>query len=476
MVRQTMLIFLFFIASSVAADKNTPHPVSTAAQGLALAAEPPTVPQVEFVADISVKSRFVEFGDWLYFDGSDASSGDELWSANEFETTLVKDINPGNASSSPKGFTPYKGYLYFSAYEESTGRELWRTNGVETTLVKDFVPGGEGDDTPGSGSSDPGGFTEFNGWLNFKVFMEEVDGGRFTQTNDELWRTNGIDTERFAVLDSSYVLNYRSYELAVFDGNLYFSAREEFATKRVLWRTNGIDPPELFSNLSEPALFYNNVFWYFTEYDGYLYFAADDGVTGTELRRTDGFETELVEDINQVLWSEGDPNSGTQSSLPQSLTVFDGYLYFKATDDINGFQLWRTDGVGTSRMTNFPGRTQYSFYGLTAVSDSLYFTADDVVTGREVWKTDGFDTILVADVYPGGGWSRPTGYYEFAGFVYLQANDGSTGAELFQTDGVDAVLVADINPGGEGSGPWGFIAHGDFLYFGANNGLWRLSA
>jgi ELWxxDGT repeat protein len=244
-----------------------------------------------------------------------------------------------------------------------------------------------------------------------------------------------------------------------------------------LWRTNGIDAPELFSELSEPALFYNNVLWDFTEFDGYLYFAADDGVTGTELRRTNGFETELVEDINQKLWLEGDANSGTRSSLPQSLTVFDGYLYFKATDDISGYQLWRTNGVGTtSRMTDFPGSTQYSFYGLTALSDALYFTADDGITGRELWKTNGFDTILVADIYPGGGWSRPSEYYEFAGFVYLQANDGSTGAELCRTDGIDAVLVADINPGIWGSDPWSLTALGDFLYFGASGGLWRLSA
>jgi ELWxxDGT repeat protein len=255
MVRLTRLIVLLLISSSIA-EKNVQeaklsedeafwirqlldmgsggsmNTIPTQSQSLRtlvktpkasdfLPAERPTVPQVEFVADISVNSRFVDFDEWLYFDGSDGSSGDELWRTNGIDTTLVKDINPGDASSSPRGFTPYKGYLYFSAYEESTGRELWRTNGVETTLVQDFVPGSDGVDTSGSGSSDPGGFTEFNGWLYFKVFIEEADGGRFTQTNDELWRTNGIDTERFAVLDSSYDLNYRSYELAVFDGYLY---------------------------------------------------------------------------------------------------------------------------------------------------------------------------------------------------------------------------------------------------------------
>jgi ELWxxDGT repeat protein len=327
-----------------------------------LPAEPAPVPQVEFVASVAVSGELVEFNDWRYFAGSDGNSGFELWRTNGIDTTLIKDINRGDGSSDPTDFTPFEGYLYFSAYEESTGRELWRTNGAETTLVKDLVPGGDGEDTTGSGSSNPGGFTEFNGWLYLKVFTMEPRGGRFSITTDELWRTNGVDMERFMVVESSYVLYYHSYELAVFNGYLYFSAFED-STGRELWRTDGIDAPELFADInpgqgsSEPPLF-RRLEWEFTEFDGYLYFAANDDAVGTELRRTNGFEVELVDDINQILCIEGDPNSGTRSSLPQSLRVFDGHLYFKATDDITRYQLWQTDGVVTTRMTDFPGLTE----------------------------------------------------------------------------------------------------------------------
>jgi hypothetical protein len=56
------------------------------------------------------------------------------------------------------------------------------------------------------GSSYPGGFTEFNGWLFFTTFLNEprLQTARFVQTGriDEFWRTNGIDTEKVTVLES----------------------------------------------------------------------------------------------------------------------------------------------------------------------------------------------------------------------------------------------------------------------------------
>jgi ELWxxDGT repeat protein len=42
-------------------------------------------------------------------------------------------------------------------------------------------------------------------------------------------------------------------------------------------------------------------------------------------------------------------------------------------------------------------------------------TANDGVAWREVRRTDGFEATQVANIYPGGGLSYPSGYYEFAG-------------------------------------------------------------
>jgi ELWxxDGT repeat protein len=367
----------------------------------------------------------------------------------------------------------FEGNLYFSAYEESTGRELWRTNDVETTLVKDILPGG--DITPGSGSSDPGGFTEFKEWLYFTT-MTRLPGFR-ADIVDELWRTNGGVTEQVAFLDS--LLDALPYDLANFDGNLYHSAFDSSTGKEV-WRTDGMDVPYLFADVypgddsAEPPPYRQ-----FTEFNGYLYFTADDGTTGVELWRTDGYETELVQDINKVPGFGG----GTDPSFPEELTVFEGYLYFRATDDRN-YHLWRTDGNETTQVTDINADTfGPSFYpsDLQEASGSLYFTANDGVTGREIWKTDGNTTTQVADIYPGDGWSNPRFYHDFDGYVYFQADDGLTGVELWRTDGIETTLAADLNPGSGssdpgGSIPGGFYGFNNYLYFGANLGLWRLGA
>lgn len=64
----------------------------------------------------------------LYFSGDDGRNGRELWVSDGTPagTTMVMDINPGAADSSPQDFTVVGGYLYFSAETAANGRELWR--------------------------------------------------------------------------------------------------------------------------------------------------------------------------------------------------------------------------------------------------------------------------------------------------------------------------------------------------------------
>ena len=70
--------------------------------------------------------------------------------------------------------------------------------------------------------------------------------------------------------------------------------------------------------------------------DGRLYFAADDGVAGLELWRTDGsdLDTELVVDINP----------GPQGSNLQIEAAFRGKVYFSADDGTHGTEPYVSDG------------------------------------------------------------------------------------------------------------------------------------
>ena len=119
----------------------------------------------------------------------------------------------------------------------------------------------------------------------------------------------------------------------------------------------------------------------FTEFNGKLYFVADDGQNGSELYVTDGTEsgTNLFADINP----------GSAGSNPSELTLFDNKLYFAANDGQNGTELYATDGTesGTSLVADInPGSGSSNPSNLTVVGNELFFTAIDGGIDTELFK------------------------------------------------------------------------------------------
>src|SRR5262245_62031164 len=83
-----------------------------------------------------------------------------------------------------------------------------------------------------------------------------------------------------------------------------------------------------------------------------------------------------------------------------------GTLFFAADDGVNGQELWKSDGTaaGTIMVKDIrPGANGSFPENLTAVGNTLFFAADDGVNGTELWKSDGTaaGTILVKDINPG---------------------------------------------------------------------------
>jgi len=191
--------------------------------------------------------------------------------------------------------------------------------------------------------------------------------------------------------------------------------------------------------------------------NGTLFFTANDGVHGRELWKSDGTVagTTLVKDIDVI------PNSRTNGTYPSAfwdLTNVNGTLFFFA-DDGNGPGLWKSDGsaAGTVQVGGLEGNE------LTNVNGTLFSAVDDGYSGvvfGSLWKSDGTQagTTLVKDIAP-----RDFDYYSGVsssssladltnvnGTLFFTADDGTAGRELWKSDGTAAgtTMVVDIFPGG----------------------------
>ena len=198
----------------------------------------------------------------------------------------------------------------------------------------------------------------------------------------------------------------------------------------------------------------------FTEFNGKLYFEADNGTSGRELFVYDGSNPpSLVDDIR----------SGTGGSIPKYLTVFNGKLYFQANNGVNGVELYVYDGSNLPSLVAdiFSGSVGSTPKYLTVFNGELYFSANDGVKGIELYKYDGSTTpSLVADIYSGATSSTPEYLTIFNNKLYFSADDGVNGTELYEYDGSTSPNIAvDIVSGANPSYPDSLTVLNNKLYF-----------
>jgi ELWxxDGT repeat protein len=175
----------------------------------------------------------------------------------------------------------------------------------------------------------------------------------------------------------------------------------------------------------------------FSEYNGKLYFRAGDGVHGTELWATDGttIGTALVSDI----W----PGAG--NSNPFAMTVFNTKILFAAADSLHGMELWTSDGTsaGTAMVKDLNpgmhGSDPADYSAFTLYNSKLYFSASTDATGYELWSTDGttIGTTQVKDIWPGPGSSHPgdMGLFVYNNRLFFNAADSLNSSQLWTSDG-----------------------------------------
>ena len=325
-------------------------------------------------------------GGEVYYRAVSHEFGAELFVLNPAtgSTSLVADLNPGRADSSPArqgGIRELDGKLFFTAYDSVHGDELrmFDPDSGAVELVADISPG-----------NDP-------------AIASEIE------------------------------------DLYVADGKLYFTAfdpvngREprEFDPATLVLSTIDIYPGADSSIAGAVSGFH--------EFQGKLYFSANDGIHGIELHALDlaNGNVELVEDTSP----------GSNGSYPGAYGGFielDGMLYFSTLSQLRVLD----PAVGTSRLADAGSEALQFGRGAFAVADGKLYSYVNIRAEGRLYEFDPtvgvgrlVDAPLVRSSSPGD--VRWTGFVSTAGRLYF-----SSGAhqDLYEYDAAtDSVsLVAAL--------------------------------
>lgn len=378
---------------------------------------------------------FVDVNGTLYFSARDANHGGELWKSDGTEagTVLVKDILPGTLTGLQPSLTNVDGTLFFWANDGIHGAELWKTDGTEagTVMIKDMVPG------PGAGGVPftPSSRIVASGSLLFFAFNDGVHGL-------ELWRSDGTEAGTFMVKD---IFDSQPYigdvgVLTDADGTLYFRGRS--LTGNDLWKSDGTEAGTILVKDLPPLGF---IIENMTYVDGHIYFIVNEPIAGSELWVSDGTEggTNLVKDIVPGT------SSGFFANLNQ-MVGYNGRVFFRVNDGINGWELWTSDGTetGTYLVKDInPGAASADPQNFVVFNGVLYFSANGG-QGMELWRSDGTPegTNLVKDIASGTTSSSPSSLTAGVDALFFRALTNESGAELWKSDGTETgtVLVKDL--------------------------------
>jgi ELWxxDGT repeat protein len=493
-----------------------------------------TVPSAVRVRDInpglpgSNPTELVAFRGLIFFAADNGFQGRELWTSDGTPqgTRLLKDINLGPNDSSPQYLTlvrddrlPTKGLLYFTADDGNFGRELWRTDGTlqGTRMVRNI--------NPGAASSDP---------LELVKFQDAPGRERlfFSATNGvngrELWKTEPLTDTTIMVRDINPGPEDSSptYLTQAPDGRqqrMYFRA-DDGVRGAELWSSDGtLAGTEIVKDI-RPGSQGSNPF-NLTRAAHSLMFGADDGFRGAELWRSRGRkDAVLVKDINP---GPGDSMLESRTTLmtevhfPVPGTRGRRLLVFAASDGLaHGRELWRSDGstLGTFLVRDInpgsadsnPSMQEHPLPERRALvitrgrgnrlRKTLLFGADDGFRGGELWRTQASfaSTVLVRDINPGPASglidNKLIGVLDrglVGSKIYFAANNGNNvnNNELWVSNGNPAIpartrLVRDIRPGVQPSNPTDFevlrLGRAFLVFFAADDGLfgrelWRVT-
>lgn len=323
-------------------------------------------------------------GGQLFFTATDGVHGEEPWrlSGPGASPVLLKDINPGQNGSVPGHFKALGNTVFFSANDVVHGQELWKAEAVDggadggAVLVEDI----------GEFDSSPDELVTVGGRLFFNA-DEGFPSGR------ELWTSDGTAAGTYLVKDIWQGLaDSVPSDLCVAGNRLFFMADDGVHDRR-LWTSDGtaagtrmVQKPPSGPSIPRPFVTIrtgnlvpsgNRIFFMSRQEDG----GAD------ELWTTDGTDagTAPLKRFGPMVFSDDDEERASNRK------GVGGTLYFAANDGVSGVELWKSDGTpeGTVQVMDIaPGGASSLPRGFTRVGVKLYFVARDPTHGDELWSLD----------------------------------------------------------------------------------------
>ncbi len=224
-------------------------------------------------------------------------------------------------------------------------------------------------------------------------------------------------------------------------------------------------------NPDTPGDVNNGVPGNFIEFNGEIFFRANDGVNGIELWKIDSnLNLSLVQDIRP----------GSSSSSPNNFIIFNNKLYFTAFDEnVSGIDLFSFDGTSVVSESLY-GSSFSGLFNPIELNGKLYYTGfNSSFQPNKLVEFDGTTGNEVPDVGPGEESVLGGNTIAFNGKILLYMNystdDATTGNELYEYDPVAQTftLIKDINPGDGNSGISNFVQLGNEVYFEAEGNVWK---
>lgn len=329
-------------------------------------------------------SYFAALNNVLYFDAVNGT-GEALYGMQGTTITKILDLPTG---FKVKGYSKIGTTIFCAIGSQTSGMKIYKTTGVAAaSLVKDFSNMFAGITSP-----------QMMNWNN-KIYFTVAE----TLLDNELWSTDGTTTAMVADINPG---------------------------------TNGSNPIILNSVVLQNKL----VFLASIDASGYELWTTDGTAGGTSMLKD--LNTNPGEGSNAILFPawNSDLNKPTPGGdlglegLDRTLN-YNGYIFFAADDGTNGIELYKTDGTaGNTSLVediNPSGDGMGGSFSYIYTSSGLVFSGNDGVNGDEPWISDGTTATPIVNINLSGD-SGPGFFYIWNGDIYLSADDGDGGPDGYR--------------------------------------------